>query len=484
MNLRELLEEIDYVEAKGNLDREIHDITHDSRKAGKGIGFTAIKGENRDGHSYIKDLVEKGTDIIFYEEDQEAYPETAAFIKLKDSRKYMADIAAAIHGYPSRGFELFGVTGTNGKTSTTYIIDHLLSSCGKKVATIGTNGVNIFGKNEKLENTTPESSDLQKIFRRFADAGVEEAVMEVSSHALDLHRVRMAEFDYGIFTNLTMEHLDFHGDMESYYYAKKQLFDQVQKSAVINIDDPYGERLFYELKKEGKDVKSFGKEGDYSIRNLSFRKKAYSFDLSLPDKTVHSMEIKSTALFTVYNIVGALSICCEAGFPIDLLIEAAGNFKGAEGRYESIENDLGFDIVIDYAHTPDALKNLLETAAGHKGRTILVFGVSGDRRKDIREEMGRIAGKYSDYAIVTMDDPKKDTVENINRDIVRGLDSVSGKYECIEDRKKAVEKGIDLCKPGDLLFFAGKGHERFMKIGEEKVPFDERELIKEYLKKK
>lgn len=484
MNLRELLDKINYIEVKGILDRDISDITHDSRKAEKGTAFAAIKGENRDGHDFIKGLVEKGIDIIFHQEELKAYPDTATFIKLADSRKYMADIAAVLNGNPSEKFELFGVTGTNGKTSTTYLIDHLLTSYGKKAATIGTNGVNIFGKNEKIENTTPESPELQKIFRRFAEAGVETAVMEVSSHALELFRVRKADFDYGVFTNLTMEHLDFHGDMESYYQAKKQLFYMVRKSSVINTDDSYGRRLYEELKKEGVKVHSFGKEGDYAITELEFKDQFYSFKLRLPDKSIHDIEIDTTALFHVYNTAGAIAICCEAGVPVDFLIASAKKFKGAEGRFEYVENSLGFDIVIDFAHTPDALKNLLETSESHSGKTVIVFGVSGDRRQDIREEMGRVAGKYADYSIITMDDPKKDTVENINRDIAKGLVSVSGRYECIEDRTEAVKRAIDMCEPGDLLFFAGKGHERFMKIGDKKIPFDERVIIQEYLKNK
>lgn len=484
MKIKELLKEIEYIDYHGDLEREITDISHDSRKAEKGTAFIAIVGQVRDGHEFIDSVIEKGTDIIFHQRELEKYLPVATYIRLKDTRKTMADIAAAVHKYPSRDFQLFGITGTNGKTSTTYLIDHLLTSSGKKVATIGTNGVNIFGKNEKLENTTPESPDLQKLFKRFSDLGVDSTVMEVSSHALDLYRVRETEFDFGVFTNLTMEHLDFHGDMESYYQAKKKLFDQVKKSSVINIDDPSGKRLYEELKNEGKNVKSFGLDGEYGITELQNKNKIYSFRLKTPDGTSFPMEMKTTALFNIYNTVAAISVCCEAGLPIEPLIEAVKSYKGAEGRYEFIENDLGIDMIIDFAHTPDALKNLLETSKGHSGKTVIVFGVSGDRRQDIREEMGKIAGEYSDYAIVTMDDPKKDTVTNINKDIVKGIESVSGKYECIEDREEAIKKAIDLCETGDLLFFAGKGHERFMKIGEKKYPFDERKIIRDYLQRK
>lgn len=483
MKIEEVLKNIDYMEVHGDISKEIIDLSQDSRKAKKGTAFVAIPGLTRDGHDFIPEVINQGADIIFHEKELGQYLPEICYIRIKNTRKTMAEIASQVFGEPSKDFHLFGITGTNGKTTITYMMDHLLTSLGKKVATIGTNGVRIMGINESIEHTTPESPELQAIFRKFSDKGVEDAIMEVSSHALDLHRVDNSDFDYGVFTNLTMEHLDFHKNMENYYQAKKKLFERVTLSSIINIDDPYGKRLFKELKEEGKDIKSIGEKGDYSFQNLKKENNSYSLDFETPQGR-ERLELKTTAIFNVYNALSAIAICVEAGHPLEDLIRGMNTYAGAEGRYEIIENPLGFDIIIDFAHSPDALKNLLASAANPNGRTILVFGVSGDRREDIRIEMGKIAGEYADYSFITMDDPKLDTVENINKDIALGMDSVDGNYEIIDDRKIAIERAIDYCKENDRLYFAGKGHERFMKIGKDKIPFDERKIILDYIEQK
>ena len=478
MKIKDLIEKINVLNVHGDLNRNIEDLTFDSRKSGKETAFVAIQGLVQDGHDFIKSLSSE-TEVVFHEKELEEYSKTKTYIRLENTRKDMANIAALLNDFPSKKMKVFGITGTNGKTSTTYMVKHLLETMGEKVATIGTNGVTLGNESRKLEHTTPESPELQKLFKEFVEKRVDSVVMEVSSHAIELFRVDCIDFDYGIFTNLSIEHLDFHETMENYYLAKKKLFDRLHKTGIVNVDNSYGKRLYEE---ERDKCKSLGRQGDYAILDLKQVEGGYHFIFQTPKEEM-DLTLPTTALFNVYNTLQAISICIEAGYPLKELVQAMETFPGAEGRMETIPNKLGITMMIDFAHSPDAIKNIL-TSIQPKGRKIVIFGVTGDRNKEFRLEMGKTVGKYADYSFLTIDDPKKDTIDNINLTVEEGLKSVEASYEREDNREKAIEKAIDYALPGDALLFLGKGHERFLKINGKKIDFDEREIISQYLKKK
>lgn len=484
MNIKELLLKIDYEKTKGNLDLDIEDITNDSRKASEKTGFIAIKGFRTDGHKFIKSSIENGAKVIFHEEELDSYDEDITYIKISNSREALAKISGIIFNNPSKDFDLVGITGTNGKTTTTYMLENILNFNDISTASIGTIGVKLNGRNLKTSHTTPEANELQKIFSQIKEEDIKTCVMEVSSHALDLNRVDESYFNIGIFTNLSLEHMDFHKNMENYYNAKKKLFYKTSDMNIVNIDDEYGKRLFNELKSDKIKVRSFGmsEDCDYKAENIKATMINTNFDFITPFGK-RNMTIPISVLYNVYNAVSAMATALEIGLSLDNVVNAMENYGGAKGRYELVKNDKDLNIVIDFAHTPDAYEKMLEFIKGKvKGNIYFLFGVNGDRTYEIRSAMGEIAGKYADKLVVTTDDPNFDTYENISKDIIDGINKNKNvDYIKIKDRKEGIKWILERATPDDLVLLVGKGHEVFMKFNGEKYPYDERKTVEEIL---
>lgn len=481
MILTELLKELDYEVVKGNIDKKINLVNYDSRKVNLNDVFVCVKGYQTDGHKFAKSAIDNGATVIVCEDDIDDNNKDVTIIKVKDSRKALAQIACNFYDNPSKKMKMIGVTGTNGKTTTAFMIKTILEAEGKKVGLIGTIA-NYIGKEKiETERTTPESLELQELFNDMVNKECEYCVMEVSSHSLALDRVYGVEFETGIFTNLTRDHLDFHKTFENYYEAKYKLF---QRSAisVINVDDKYGMRVVEDLKKENNlNFVTYSIKGDSNLKayDENYESDHISFELNLDKKEKFIVGLPGE--FNIYNALGAIAATYKLGISIESIK------KGIEevvvvGRCERVGRkfNLPYTIILDYAHTPDGLDNILKTARGFtKNRLISVFGCGGDRDKVKRPQMGKIGSDLSDIAIVTSDNPRTENPSEIIKDIVVGIDKDN--YEVIENRKDAIKKAIDIAQAGDVIVIAGKGHETYQILNTGKIHFDEREVVDEIL---
>ncbi|MBN2695500.1 UDP-N-acetylmuramoyl-L-alanyl-D-glutamate--2,6-diaminopimelate ligase [bacterium] len=493
MDLSKLIANIELKNVK-NLDQNrvynVDSITTDSRKITKGTLYIAVRGFQSDGHNFIEDAIKKGANFIVCEEIPEfyeKYPDTV-FIEVENSRKESATISSTFFNNPSDSMEIIGITGTNGKTSTTYILESIFSTYGKKVGVIGTIGYKIGAELYPLEHTTPDSLQLSEIFDKMRNFGVEVVLMEVSSHALSLWRAYGVSFSTAIFTNLTQDHLDFHKDMESYYQAKKLLFSQYKKNdkiEIINIDDSYGERLFNELKNETPlNLKSFGvKSGDYIAKNIDLTLSKTVFDIFYQENYILTIETELIGFYNVKNIVGAVSVALEMGISPNIVEKALKDMKRVPGRLESVPNGKNLSVFIDYAHTPDAIENVLSTIKPlTKGKEIVVMGAGGDRDKTKRPLMSLAALPYADLIILTSDNPRTENPESILDYLEEPLKTHSEKYIRISSRKEAIERALLLMTPQDSLVICGKGHENYQIIGTQKHYFSDLDTVKEFLK--
>ena len=462
MLLKELLGTIEY---EGNGDIEITSVESSSLTVKDGSAFVCIKGYETDGHKYAKNAEEKGASVIIAEDDVDV---SCPVVKVKDTRRTLAVLCSNFHGNPSREFKLVGITGTNGKTTTTYLIKQILEEAGEKVGLIGTNQIVIGEEIYPAARTTPDSFELQAIFRKMADSKVDTVVMEVSSHALYLDRVYGCDFDVGVFTNLTQDHLDFHKTMENYRDAKAILFD-ICKKGVINTDDEAG---IYMAKKAKCPVLTFGIDNDADLkaenvlleqRGVSFDIKGERYSLSIPGK------------FSVYNALSAVGAVKALGIEDKIVIKALKKAKGVRGRAEVVPVSEDFTVLVDYAHTPDGIENILKTAKGFaKGRVVILFGCGGDRDNTKRPIMGKMASSLADFCIVTSDNPRTEKPMDIINEILPG---VTGEHIVIENRRDAIEYAIKNAKKDDVIILAGKGHEDYQIIGKEKIHFDEVEIL-------
>lgn len=481
MNLIAILNGIDYEVIQGKIDVEINKINYDSRKIKSLDIFVCIKGYATDGHKYIDKAIENGAKVIILEDDVVVNNQDVTIIKCPDTRKALALMGSNYYDNPSSKMKIIGVTGTNGKTTTAFMIKEILESEKKKVGLIGTIA-NYIG-NEKIhtERTTPESLELQELFSEMVNKGVEYCVMEVSSHSLELDRVYGIKFDIGIFTNLTRDHLDFHKTFENYYNAKFKLFER-SRIKIINIDDNYGKQVIEDLSRlKAQDVYSFSvkNESDFRAFDEIMGSSEIKFKLKLQDEEQFTLSIPGE--YNIYNALGSIVSC----FKLEISKEAIK--KGIEnvvvlGRCERVarEYNLPYEIIIDYAHTPDGLENILKTAKGFtKGRLISVFGCGGDRDKVKRPQMGKISIDIADISIVTSDNPRSEDPELIIKDIEAGLNKDN--YIIIENRKEAIKKAINIAKKDDVIVIAGKGHETYQILKNETIHFDEREIVKEIL---
>jgi UDP-N-acetylmuramyl-tripeptide synthetase len=471
----------------GASSASVSDVTHDSRQAREGTLFVAIKGHTMDGHRFVDDVMRRGAAGIISEYDPPANFK-GAWLKLRDAREALAKAAAVINGEPSHQLDLVGITGTNGKTTTTFLCFALAEAAGVKPAMLTTVEYRIGEKSEPAVRTTPEASDTNRFLRRAVDDGCAMAAMEASSQAIDLHRCDWLRFKIAIFTNLTRDHLDYHHTMENYFDAKKKLFDgrlgEPPSASVINIDDEWGRKLVEELKSAGQKVITYsqheaadvtGEEIDVSlIRGTSFLLKTPGGERRILSPLVGRPH--------VYNMLAATGAAIELGYDLDSIERGLSTCIGAPGRFERVPNDAGFAVVVDYAHTDDALLNTLQTA--HEltsGQIITVFGCGGDRDKTKRVPMGRIAGVNSDLSIVTSDNPRTEDPLAIIREIEIGLKETGKPYEVVSDRRDAIFHAVSTAREGDVVIIAGKGHETYQIVGNDKFHFDDREVASEAL---
>ena len=475
----------------------VSDVTHDSRQAREGTLFVAIKGHTMDGHRFIDDVMRRGASGVISEYDPPANFD-GAWLKVKDAREALAKAAAVINGHPSHQLDLVGVTGTNGKTTTTFLCFALAEAASRKPAMLTTVEYRIGDQSVPAVRTTPEASDTNRFLRESVDEGCTMAAMEASSQAIDLHRCDWLRFKVAVFTNLTRDHLDYHHTMENYYEAKKKLFDgrlgERPAACVINIDDEWGLKLVAELKSAGQRVVTYS-QGNPAATDLGSEAAdliADKIDVSLVRGTSFVLKTSKgdrrvisplVGRPHVYNMLAATGAALELGYSLDSIAGGLAKCKGAPGRFERVANSADFAVVVDYAHTDDALLNTLQTAKNvAKGRIITVFGCGGDRDRTKREAMGRIAGEYSDLVFVTSDNPRSEDPLKIIAEIEVGLQPTSTEYYSVSDRRNAIFRAIVSAKPNDVVIIAGKGHENYQIIGNDKFHFDDREVALEALK--
>ena len=473
VSLDELVAELPGARVVGDGAVEISELAYDSRKAGPGTLFFCVRGKKVDGHEFARRAVEEGAAALVVEREpaELAVPQ----VVVEDSRAAMAPLAARFWGDPTGRLRVVGVTGTNGKTTTAFLIREILQAADFRCGLLGTVKQVVGGVEREVVRTTPEAIELQATFRQMLDGGDEVCAMEVSSHALTLHRADAIHFEVALFTNLTQDHLDFHADMEDYFLAKRKLFETGPKTRVVNVDDPYGRRLAEEF--ECVTFSAEGSEADYSAREVEFDAAGATFG-------VGEMRLR-TALpghFNVANALGAFAAAEAMGVGGE--IAAAGLARAARvpGRFEPIDEGQGFAVLVDYAHTPDSLENVLRAARLlTEGKLIAVFGAGGDRDRDKRPKMGRAGAELSDLAVITSDNPRSEDPTQIVAEVASGA-AGAAEPEIVVDRREAIALALGRARPGDTVVIAGKGHEQGQEFEEgRKIPFDDREVAREEL---
>ncbi len=474
-------------ELSGKADSVAGGVTHDSRQVREGTVFAAITGATVDGHRFVDDVLRRGaTGVISENDPPEGFP--AAWLKVANARVSLAKAASIINGEPSHQLDLVGITGTNGKTTTTYLCYALAEAAGVKPAMLTTVEYRSGDKSEEAVRTTPEASDTNQFLSEAVDEGCGFAAMEASSQAINLHRCDWLRFRVAIFTNLTRDHLDFHHTMENYFDAKKKLFDgrlgETPGSSIINIDDEWGQKLADELRNNGQKVVTFSQpngdaddiNADLTAENVEVSLlKGTSFLLKTP---AGSVQVTSPLVGRphVYNMLSAAGAALELGYSLESIVKAFSTCVGAPGRFERVPHSGNFAVVVDYAHTDDALLNTLRTARQlTSGKIITVFGCGGDRDRSKRAPMGKIAGENSNFAIITSDNPRTEDPLKIISEIEEGLKETGTEYAANSDRREAIEKAIGMARDNDVVIIAGKGHESYQIIGTEKFHFDDRE---------
>lgn len=489
--LKDIISTLDVQQVQGNQNVSIQDITADSRAVKPNSLFIALDGATVDGHNYIDKAVDAGAVAVIVSKPV-TVPDDVCVITVSDTRQAMMVCVPYFFDYPANRMRMVGVTGTNGKTTTTHMIRHILKAQGHKVGVIGTVHIMIGDTSYPIHNTTPDVVDLQHILHQMVQENVEYCVMEVSSHALALGRVSGVEFDTAVFTNLTQDHLDFHKTFENYLAAKCKLFEQVSapnqvkdnKGAVINIDDSYGHRVMEKTTAPTITYSTLGK-GTLNASDVHMSTKNSQYTVNYKGES-YPVSMNTTGLFNVYNTLAAIGACLQEGISMEAIDTALKTFSSVPGRFELIEEGQDFAVVVDYAHTPDGLQNILETAKAIKeNRIIIVFGCGGDRDATKRPIMGRIAAEYGDKIYVTSDNPRTEDPVQIVKDVEVGVkealrDGIS--YEVIVDRREAINHAIHDAKAGDIVIIAGKGHENYQILKNETIHFDDREEARKALK--
>ncbi|MGN0614414.1 MAG: UDP-N-acetylmuramoyl-L-alanyl-D-glutamate--2,6-diaminopimelate ligase [Porcipelethomonas sp.] len=475
MRLYQLIEDIG---KSGIGDMEITSVTDDTRKVTQGCIFVCVRGGSFDGHDAAEDMVKKGAALVVAERDL-GLGEKQYIVE--NSRKYYGELCAAWFGHPERKMKIIGVTGTNGKTTITNVIKNILMKNGIKTGLIGTIQNEIGDEIVHTDNTTPMAFDYMRLLNEMAEKGCKYVVMEVSSFGLAQYRIGPTHFDIGVFTNLTQDHLDYHKTMENYYQAKKMMFD-ICDFAVVNADDEYGKRLFGEITC---DKKSYGSRATADCYSDAVRIKpdGTSFWYCYDSKS-QLVEMRMPGMFNVSNVTAAITVCLKAGLSIENILSAVSEYNGVKGRCEIIPTGRDFTVICDYAHTPDAIENILKSVREYtENRLICLFGCGGNRDAKKRPLMAEAAAKYADRLVITSDNPRDEIPEAIIDDILRGLEGSEIPFDVVVDRCKAIYHSLKIARKGDVIVLAGKGHEDYQVLpGNEHIHFDEREIVSEGLK--
>lgn len=483
MKLSTLIQPLMIKQERGDMDTEISGIQIDSRKVKPGDLFVARVGFTADGHDFIDQAIEKGAKALLVQKEVHASIPT---VIVPDTQRALSLVAAHFYGYPSHDLKIIGVTGTNGKTTTTHMIEQMLAAAKQPTAIIGTTGIKIATDTYPTENTTPESIELQKAFRMIQDRDFRYVAMEVSSHALDLGRTRGVDFDIAVFTNLTQDHLDYHQTMDRYREAKGLLFsqlgnDQKTKIAVLNADDPASD-YFAKITPAQLITYGFSEKAMVRAEQIQITPQGTSYWMhtwwgSIP------IRMKLLGKFNVYNALAAAAVAFACGCSLDQIRSGLEQMTEVDGRFELVESDQPFTCLVDYAHTPDSLKNVLTTIREFaKGRVICVVGCGGDRDRLKRPKMAEIAEQYSDLVVITSDNPRSEKPEKIIDDMLQGL-TKDHHVVCV-DRKEAIQFAIEQAQADDVILIAGKGHETYQEIEGVRYDFDDREVARSFLQRK
>jgi len=493
MKLDLLIEGFSILEIRGSTDIEVRGVTNDSRAVQEGYLFIAIKGSNQDGHRYLAQAVEAGAHALIVEQAEKEF-QNVTTIKVSDSKAVLPELAARFYGYPLTGIRLVGITGTNGKTTTSYLLESIWREAGVRVGLIGTISYRYNGHSFEASLTTPDSPELMRIIREMRSAGITDVILEVSSHSLDQGRTSGFPWSRALFTNLSRDHLDYHSTMENYFQSKSQLFTSLGENqgtnveAVINIDDPNGRQLQHMT---SVPVVSYGLGEDCMVRGVDIdsRVEGLRFTLATPGGSV---PVTSSLLgeINVYNILAAAATAYSLDLGLEVVQRGIGRLAYVPGRLQPVTNSKGLSVFVDYAHTPDALRKVLQTLKPFvRGKLITVFGCGGNRDKGKRPEMGKIAGELSDLVIITSDNPRKENPDQIAYEIERGVQEAGlariepngfahdAGYGIVLDRRMAIRDGINAAADKDIVVVAGKGHENYQIIGNRKLHFDDAEEV-------
>lgn len=492
MKLAEILEKVNVIRVDGDTDREITGLCHDSREVKPGYLFFAVRGARLDGHQYLHAAAAAGAAAAIVEYIPENPPDIP-LITVQNVAEVIKECAGKFYGYPDRKLQLIGVTGTNGKTTSTFLMKSILETAGHKVGLIGTI-VNLIGDEEIADstfgshNTTPGPLELQQLFAKMVQAGAEYVIMEVSSHSIHQGRVAGLQFRGGIFTNITQDHLDYHGTFDEYLRVKTKFFRNLPATswAAINHDDPHSE---YIISRCPAKIVTYGihQPADVMAENIELTADGARYTVKTPQGTV-KLDLSFTGYFNVYNSLGVITIALALGVPLAQIKEGLEKVSGVPGRFQRITvPGADFGVIVDYAHTPDGLENILRTGRGlNPKRLIVVFGCGGDRDRTKRPIMGKLAAELADFTIITSDNPRTEDPESILRDIEKGFKEIVpyAPYKIVCDRETAIRTAIKQAKSGDLILIAGKGHETYQIFADRTIHFDDREIAKKALEER
>jgi len=485
MKLDALLKDVGHLSISGHNDQDVSGIACDSRQVRPGYVFAAVSGTERDGWSFVKDAIERGVVAVVSEHD-ELINRDICHINVKDCRQALAELSCTFHHRPSDHLQMIGITGTNGKTTTAYMISNVLREVGQVPGLLSTVEYRIGERIIPASRTTPESPVLQSLLAQMTASGCKSVVMEVSSHALSQKRIVGIDYDVAVFTNLTRDHLDYHHTMEQYFEAKLLLFLTLGKGkkrakAIINIDDEWGQKLSArnDIRAE---IVTYGMKFEAMIRaeKIELSCSGSSFHIVTPwgDKTV---QLKLLGRFNISNALATIATCGSLGINLDIIVDTLNRVPSVPGRLEEISTMKGFQVFVDYAHTDDALENVLKTLREiTKGRLIVVFGCGGNRDKTKRPIMGNVAARLADYSVLTSDNPRKENPSEIIVQIREGFGE-SKNFEIIEDRTEAIKRALALANNGDVVLIAGKGHENFQEFANTLISFDDKQIVKRYI---
>ncbi|MBO8159317.1 UDP-N-acetylmuramoyl-L-alanyl-D-glutamate--2,6-diaminopimelate ligase [Thermosyntropha sp.] len=485
MLLKDLLDGIEYRIISGNIDKEIKGVHYDSRQVKPDSLFICVKGFKTDGHNYIDQALANGA-VAILAENEKKVDKDVTYIITSNTREAMAKIASNFYKKPSAFMRVIGVTGTNGKTTTTHLIQSILQEASHKTGILGTLYARIDDYEKELGHTTPEALEIEEFVDLCREKKADYVVMEVSSHALDLFRVKEIDYNVAVFTNLTQDHLDYHKNMEDYKNAKLKLFSMIpnrkENFAIINNDDRYASDF---IKAANVQVVTYAVENEADVKayNLNITAEGTSFMVKY-ENIDFEINMQLIGLFSVYNALAAIAFALKEGISPEIIKSALAKNSGVAGRFEQVKCGQDFTVIVDYAHTHDGLENILKTARElTKKRLITVFGCGGDRDRTKRPLMGEVAARYSDFCVVTSDNPRSEDPKAIIDDIIPGLLKVeNSRYAVVVDRREAIRHAIYMAKPGDIVIIAGKGHETYQLIKDKVLEFDDRKVAAEFLK--